>query len=91
MNCERCYTGQRKRIQVPLGKFFNLNLTQTEMPHVGSLLGEEGNSIALINKVVRAFWAGTNLPHFTTCVQAVPMSRCSESTGKLAKMQIPWP
>lgn len=55
---ERWYTGQRKKIRIPLGKFFNLNLTQTEMPHMGSLLGEEGNSIALINKVVRESFLG---------------------------------
>lgn len=75
------------------GKFFNFNLTQTEMSSRGIITGEErATPLHSINKVVeRAFWAGTNLPHFTTCVQAVPMSGCSESTGKLAKMQIPWP
>lgn len=79
MNCERCYTGQRKRIQVPLGKFFNLNLTQTEMPHMGSLLGEEGNSIALINKVVReSFWGRdkfTSLHHLRTGCSNVTVLR----------------
>lgn len=61
----------------------------------GIITGEEGNSIALINKVVReSFWGRdkfTSLHHLRTGCSNVTVL---ESTGKLAKMQMhsrPWP
>lgn len=101
---ESWHTGQKKKTGITLRKCFNLKLTQTEMSHMGQSVGEECNSIFLINKVVRVKCLGRNKwgtsPHFTTHRQAFrrgrrlrvsPTSGCSESPGKLAKMQIAWP
>lgn len=63
---ERWYTGQRKRIRIPLGKFFNFNLTQTEMAHVGSLLGRKATPLHSINKVVRESFFGQEQIYLTS-------------------------
>ena len=96
---ESQHTGLKKKTGITFGKFFSLNLTQTEMSHMGPSRGEKCNSIALKNKTVKVGCLSRDkwvtLPPMqpfprSTRFRASPTKGCSECPGKLAKMLITW-
>ena len=75
---ESWHREQKKKSGITFRKCFSLNLTQTEMFHVGSSVGEECNSVFLRNKVEKVQYLARNkwgtLLHFTHG-QAFPRGR----------------